>query len=64
MLIIIETGISLFGIQWRVIPLFSEWIKFIKSKPQSVRGMIGVAYSADRSMHPEPGKPALLKLEK
>ena len=41
---IICVGIILF--------LMGEWIVFIKTKPPSVSGRLGVAYLADRSRHP------------
>lgn len=47
-------GISLPFFYWGTEskPLIERQVKFIKSKPMSVNGMIGVAYIADKSRHP------------
>lgn len=46
-------GILQLGCCWRIISPVIELVKFIKQPPPSVSGMLGVAYIADRSMHPK-----------
>lgn len=52
-MIIVTFGILQFGCCWRIISPETELVKFIKQLPPSVSYMLGVAYIADRSMHPE-----------
>lgn len=51
-MILFTFGILQFGLCWRIMPELIELVKFIKIRPPSVSGMLGVAYIADRSMHP------------
>lgn len=46
-------GILQFGCCWRIISPATELVKFIEQLSPSVSRMLGVAYIADRSMHPE-----------
>ena len=46
-------GILQFGWCWKIINQLTELVKFIKIHPPSVSGMLGMAYIADKSMHPE-----------
>lgn len=52
-MLIFTFGILQFGWCWKIITPLTELVKFIKIRPPSVSGMLGVAYIADRSMHPE-----------
>lgn len=51
-MLIFTFGILQFGLCWRIIPALIELVKFIKQPPPSVSRMLGVAFIADRSMHP------------
>lgn len=61
-MLIFTFGIIQFGCCWKTIPTVTELVEFIKSKPLSVNGMLGVAYIADRSRHPVYIKPALVDI--
>lgn len=61
-MLIITFGIIQFGCCWRIIVPVTELVKFIKSKPLSVNGRLGVVYIADRSRHPVHIKPALVDI--
>lgn len=52
-MLIFTFGILQFGFCWRIIRTLTELVKFIKKQAPSVSGMLGVAYIADRSKHPE-----------
>lgn len=47
-------GISFPFFYWGITnkPWIERQVKFIKSKPPSVNGMLGVSYIADKSRHP------------
>ena len=52
-MLIFTFGILQFGCCWRIISPVTELVKFIEQLPPSVSCMLGVAYIADRSMHPK-----------
>ena len=62
-MLIFTFGILQFSLCWRIIPALIELVKFIKQPTPSVSGMLGVAYIADRSRHPEQLWPAGLEPE-
>ena len=57
-MIFIIFGVMPFCPCWKLLPHWSEWDTFIKSKTPSVRHGFGSTYNADVSRHPEPKKPA------
>lgn len=51
-MLIFHFGILQFEKCWEIISQPEELVEFIKLKPPSVKGRLGVAYVADRSRHP------------
>lgn len=52
-MLIFTFGIIQIGWCWKTITPLVELVKFIRIRPPSASGMLGVAYIADRSRHPE-----------